>query len=321
MRFLWKSQLRKERGKLLPNSSSVRNKTSRKEKLASKSGDHNSYFGVFSLWFLFLGTLLYVVFFSPYLFITATNITGAPAAEAQSLELFVNENLEGKYLWIFPKKDFFFISPRRLETKIKNAYPLVRAVTVKRIFPHSLDIQIDSREKIVLWCASSCYHIHEDGSVVPKSDVFDKEVNLSQTLMIRDISEKAIPTGASVFPRQIFPFVTSLPDAISDRLGIEIEHSFTVSSRFADEQILKTKEGWEIYLSTERPLDSSLDALGLVLEKEIIDNRTSLKYIDLRTENRIYYVFQEGTVTAGEMVLPEGEKKDGKKEAEKSKKK
>jgi hypothetical protein len=57
---------------------------------------------------------------------------------------------------------------------------------------------------------------------------------------------------------------------------------------------MTTSEGWELYVSTELPIASTLDALSLLFEKELPpEKRAGLRYIDMRIENRVYYAFKD----------------------------
>ena len=320
MQFLWKSQLRREKGRLLPKNSVPKKKTSRKEKLHVEHDKRKAYFGVTFLWILFLGTIIYVMFFSPYL--TLTDVRTASSQEDQKIavEKFVVSRITGKYFGIFPRNNFFLTFPKRLENNIQSEFPLVKDVQIKRVFPDTLMVELSPREKLVVWCTGlSCYHVLENGTIREKTALFDQGINQEQTLTIRDMSEKSLDLNSHPFPETFVPFVVSLKEGFQNRLGIEIEDSFTVSSRFAEELRVKTLAGWEIYVSTKRPLDTTLNSLGVLFEKEITEEKRSyLKYIDLRTENRMYYVFREGTVPSGEMVVESEKKSEEKTEKKKN---
>src|SRR6185369_12763648 len=321
MRFLWKSQLKRERGRLIPHVSASKNSASRKERLSSHVGRDHSYGGIIFLWSLFLGTLLYVAFFSPYLMITETKISGVPMTDDESLAAFVQDGMKGKYLFLFPKNDFFLVFPRKLETRIKEEFPLVRDVRVARIFPDTLVVRIEPRESIVLWCSGgTCSQILENGNTVPRSAVFEKETNMARTVTIHDLSEKILPIEENVFSPNMVSLVTSIKETLHSRFGIEIKDTFTTASRFANELRVTTEEGWEIYINTERPLETTVNDLALILDKEILpEKRPLLRYLDLRTESRVYYVFKDEAIdgdqfaASAEAVDQKPQKKDAKK--------
>lgn len=313
----------------MPRASGVKKSASRKEKLQSTLGTRPVYWGVVFLWLLFAGTIVYVLLFSPYLALVTVDVEGAHAEESAPIDAFLQDQLSGKYLKVFPKNDLFLVFPHRLEQQLLNEYPLIQQVSVTRVFPHTLKVDIVSREKLVLWCSAGvCSQIREDGSVVARTAAFDRPLNQARTLTIHDMSEKPLPQESAVFPSTYVPFVTSLKESFRNRLGIEIEDSFSVASRFANELRCKTNEGWEVFLNTEQPLESSLDSLDLLFEKEVSsEKRPHLKYVDLRTVNRIYYASVDGaeptevTVDQKEeqQKTSSTEKKEDKKETKKKK--
>ena len=93
-------------------------------------------------------------------------------------------------------------------------------------------------------------------------------------------------------------------------------------SRFADELRVKTKGGWQIYFGTRIPLEASLEALQLLFEKELPEERHGdLEYIDLRTENRVFYRYKEGIEEARVMEQASIPKPEEPKQEKKSDKK
>ncbi len=297
MRFLWKSQLRRERGKLSLKSTPPKSKVSRKERLASARGldpVRLSFVGTIFLWVLFFGTVGYVFFFSPLLMVLPPEVSGLENINRPLVEQFLAGELSGKYLGVIPRNSFFLVRPEKLAGQLKERYPLIRSVSVTRVFPARIRVAIQERDKIVLWCSQAdCFHVLEDGEVAAVSAAYQEPANQSRTVTVRDTSGESLPVGIRIFPETFVPLVVSLKSAFASGLGIDIEDTLTVSSRFVDELRVKTSEGWEVYLNTTRPLQMTLDALALLLEKEILPADTArLQYVDVRTENRIFYAFQ-----------------------------
>lgn len=308
MRFLWKTQLRREGGKLFPKSSQAKSRSNRKEQLESSRGAGGSYAGVLFLWILFFGTVIYVIFFSPYLLIHPPIImSGVENIEESSLDEFFQKKLSGKYFGIILKNSFFLVQPKRLEAHLKEAYPLIQSVSLTRVFPSGLQAVFQERKHIVLWCSGeTCYHLLENGSAKKTTPVFETEANRSYTIFVRDASLLPVEEGDFVVGENFVSFAASLRESFKESLDMNIENTFTTSSRFADELKIKTGEGFEVYVNTQIPISTSLDALHILFEKEVnTEARRQLKYIDLRTENRIYYSFQDGTDLAKELTAPE----------------
>ena len=173
------------------------------------------------------------------------------------------------------------------------------------------------RDTIILWCAAeTCLHVLENGSVIPVTDVYQEEQNRAHTITLRDESNQAISPGSRAFEDGFVSLVVSLKERLRERFGLETENTIFLASRFANELRIKTTAGWEIYFSTRIPAEDSLDTLGLLLEDEIPKERLNmLRYIDLRTENRVFYRYQDGKeeLPVVETSLPEEKKGKSKK--------
>jgi cell division septal protein FtsQ len=259
--------------------------------------------GVFFLWFLFFAALFYIAFFSVFFLVSAPQIIGASEISEETLRGFVEKQLEGKYFNIFPKNNFFLMRPRTLETQLLEEFPLLFSANVTRAFPDGFRVTVTEREKIILWCSGEparddssgqCFLADEEGKAQDGERALLPE-NISHTIFITDMSGKAVTLGEKVFDPDYGKFVVQLNDSFQEQLEISLEPHFTTISRFANEVRAKTSEGWEVYFGTDVPLQSSLDALKLLFAKELPKElRSKLAYIDLRTENRVYYVFREG---------------------------
>lgn len=297
MRFLWKSQLKRERGKLLPKSTLGKNKATRKDRFESRTQRHGTYPLIIFLWLLFFGTAGYLVLFSSYLALGSWRVTGLTLVPEIAFQEAVNQELSHQYFGLIARNRFFLLQPKQLEHFLQERYPLIRSVSVRRTFPDTFEIIVEEREALVLWCvADTCAHILEDGSVVPTTDVYQKEENQSRTLMIRDDSGQPLKFGAGVFADGFVTSVVTLRKELGDRLGLATRKTLAFSSRFANELRVETEAGWWIYVNTRLPIETSLDALQLLLEEEIPQSRqASLDYIDLRTENRAFYRYQDGS--------------------------
>jgi len=321
MRFLWKSQLKKERGKFLPRTTAGKSAVPRKERLESHQGSSSSLFGVSFLWLLFFGTLGYALIFSSYLALAGWRVQGLSLIEEGRFQETVDQELAQRYLGFIPRGSFFLIQPTKLERFLKERYPLARNIVAKRVFPDRLEITVEERDRIILWCvASECGHVLEDGSVVPVTAAYEEEGNRARTLYLRDESSEPLRFGSGIYDAPFMLLTTSLQSSLQAEFGIETENEMMLASRFANELRVKTKEGWGIYFSTRIPIETSLQALRLLFEREIPRERFSeLEYIDLRTENRVFYRYRNSETkpsTEEEAATDTTNKKDEKKSKE-----
>lgn len=251
--------------------------------------------GTFFLWIFFFGTLFYTAFFSIFFFITPPRITGMSEVSEERLRGFIDGQLSKKYFRIFPRNNFFLVQPRDLEERLRLEYPLLASVSVTRIFPNSLSVEVVEREKIILWNSlGGSYLIDEEGVAHDSAQALLPE-NAPYVFSITDMSNKKVTPGEKVFDTSYGVFAIRVNELFLQQLGLTLESHYTTASRFADELRAKTSEGWEVYFGTTLPIESSLSVLKLLFEKELPqERRAHLAYIDLRAENRAYYAFREG---------------------------
>lgn len=292
--------------------------------------------GVLLLWLLFFATLVYVAFFSLFFSLGEPEVSGTERVSKEVLTASLESQLSGKYFGIFPKRNFFLVQPRWLEAGLKSEYPLLASVAVTRIFPNGLSILVTEREKMLLWCLRGpiqnvgeavsverdCSLIDEDGRAGDAGRALAED-NSSSALFVTDTSGRAVTRGEKVLDPSYGTFVFRLHKIFPEQLGMDLGVEYTTVSRFANEVRATTSEGWEVYLNVAIPLETSLNTLRLLFEKELPqEKRASLAYIDVRTEHRVYYAFsEEGDTVKAEEGAPSDTSAPEKKADESKKKK
>lgn len=232
----------------------------------------------------------------------------------ERLRGFIDGQLSKKYFRIFSRNNFFLVQPRDLEERLRLEYPLLASVSVTRIFPNSLSVEVSEREKIILWNSSDESYLIDGEGVARNSAQALLPENAPYVFFITDMSNKKVTSGEKVFDTSYGVFAIRINELFSQQLGLTLESRYTTASRFADELRAKTNEGWEVYFGTTIPIESSLSTLKLLFEKELPqERRAHLAYIDLRAENRAYYAFREGENIESPVTVslptPTGEKK------------
>lgn len=284
----------------------------KKRTLGEQKKNHHWPVGVFLLWLLFFATLFYTAFFSVFFLIGEVRIIGTSAVSEATIQGFVEQQLNEKYFNLFPRRNFFLARPYTLEKVLLDEYPLLSSASVTRVFPDSMRISVTERNKIILWCSQEqCFLVDEEGMAQDGERALLPE-NISHAIFITDMSGKPAAIGEKVFDSGYGMFVVDLSEMFTEQLGIALAPRLTTVSRFANEVRVKTSEGWEVYFGTDVPLQSSLNALKLLFEKELPKElRAKLAYIDLRTENRAYYAFrtEENTENKDAVVSPVPEEK------------
>lgn len=124
---------------------------------------------------LFFFIILIVLFFYiPYFAVKKIHVHGALALQSDTLVGTVSNSLEGKKFFILPKKNIFLVNKNELTHILKDTYPLIHTVRIKKTFS-ALDISIVERDPETLWCSTQsraeCYFVHSDGTIFEKASV------------------------------------------------------------------------------------------------------------------------------------------------------
>ncbi len=272
----------------------------------------------FLFWFaliIFIGVMIYVLFFSSFLFVTKINISGEKNIGEEEIRSQIDPEMKGKIWKIINRNNLFLVNRKKIEKKISNSFRLVRDVHIKKKFPSELDVQVVERIPSVLFHASNGKFLLDENSVA--YDTADPEADTTKAYGLVQFSEnggKNVNLGETVFSEKYQTYLLGIGSRVEDGTNIALEKNFQTPSLVSDDIRAMTKEGWGIYFNENIDLKKEIDMLGIVLDKEIPENqRPDLEYIDLRIDNKVYYKFKDGTPeeiarlaqTAAEQVVGE----------------
>lgn len=256
-----------------------------------KSAD--ALWGTFLLWVVLLAVAVFTVFFSDFHVIRHVEVVGVRNVPTAEIEAFVFGRMSERRFRFFPADNFFLVPTSSLERETLLAFPKLSGVTITRRFPDSLRISVTERDRILLWCsAGPCSLVGDDG--IARDAVF-AETQENEPFLIRvvDTGARPVDVGMPLLSSSEVDAVYRLERGLREQSGIGFSPVFASPSRVSDEIRITTDEGWDILAGLDIDPDKTIASLQLVLDKEIPSGRRpSLRYIDLRTENRAYYAFK-----------------------------
>jgi len=258
------------------------------------------------LWVLFFVVSGYQVFFSGTLAVEHVEIDGAgmltPAEVERTVRTILSENRWG----VLPQFNFLLLSTHRTEERLLAASPLVRQVTVRKLFPDTLDVSLLERGDFLFWCPESerCFLIDEEGILRDWPEA--REERRVPHLFLKDESGKSVSAGERIMTPEILSFMKGLPQAFLEQAGIMIGEDIFVPSKYADELRLETDKGFTLRISTGIPIETTLNTLRIVREKAVPEDRLDdLVSVDLRIVGKAFY--QLRNETAQEAIVDSGE--------------
>jgi len=245
---------------------------------------------------VFLGTAIYVLFFSPLMLLTRIEIKGNKNITKQPLLNQVNSQLSGKYLKLFSKNNFLFVKNKKIEENLLAKFAIIRKVKVKKKFPSQLKINILERTPTMIICDNNQYYVlDENGQVYDNaSQIFKKKL-----IVLTDENNRKINIGDIILNKNYMNYIVRIKKRVKEETNLILKNNFRTPSIISNDIRAKTQEGWEIYFNENVNLDKEIEELKVVLNKKINQKqRLDLEYIDLRINNKIYYKFRDGTPEA-----------------------
>lgn len=247
--------------------------------------------GIVILWGLALAVASYTLLFSSLHTIDTFRISGNSEIPVSKIEEAGREFLKQKVWHIFPKSNYFVFPEKRFEDYLLERLPKLSSVSVEKEFSHTLHVNVSERERILLWCASeNCLLLDEKGCA--KSARFAEDpLNFPSLLRLADMSNAPVSEGDCPLAADIPRFVLKLTSLFEKDMAIRLRDTPVLTpTRISRDIRFTTEEGWEIRTSADIAPEKIVATLKIFLSQEISpEERTKLRYIDLRTENRVFY--------------------------------
>ncbi len=263
-----------------------------------------------------------LVLFHPFFFISRVSIQGLERIEKNDIEKAVLATIEYKKFFIFPARSFFVVDVDEVRDVLKSRFPL-SSVEVRKTFPHNMAIDVHEKISTVIYDNGKQYsYVGLDGKIVEVlravgSDEWLKEVRMvssttaSSTVEMREeiIFSKHTLRPASLKKEMgdypiVYDMRTKDGGVNSDMLQPEtvqgIVSWFQFVSSFSDipfgyielqhelgDVVLYTQQGWYVKINVLEHIEEQFSALKLVISKQV--DRGGLHYIDVRYPGKVYW--------------------------------
>jgi cell division septal protein FtsQ len=206
----------------------------------------------------------------------------------------IQASMSGNYLKFFPKNNLFSISKKDVEKDLLSEFKRIRSVEVKKIFPNEIEINISERKSLLIFCKKemrngSCYFMDERGIIYGDADLNSSEATENNLVTVIDASDKEISIGNDIYEEKDIEFISDIKKQIGSIEGIDFESVYSTPSRLSGEFRFVTRNGMKLLISSLMPLEETSRVLKVFLKKEAEGQKREFEYIDLRTENKVYY--------------------------------
>jgi len=266
----------------------------------TKNKKRNTFFEIFKkmlFWLIFFGffaAAVWTIVFSPVMKIEKVEIQGA-AEDETAISAIIEKDIRGKYFDFIPRNNLLTFPFRKIETEILAEFIMIRKAKIKREFPTKMVLEIERRKDPLIWCSGErCWLVDETGEAFAETEK-PHETEGQSDVLVTDGSGKSVEKGDKVAHVEIVDVASNLPLTIADNSGIEIENqSLYIPSPVSGEIRAKTKDAWEIYFSTTRPISGQIEILKRILASKITtEDLAQLEYVDLRLKGKVVYRFRD----------------------------
>lgn len=249
--------------------------------------------GTFFLWFLFGGTVLYVLFFSPWLEINTVVLKGESIIPSETLTDFVWGMLRGKYLHLLPKDNLLLAPRKSIQKALLEEYPKFHSVRIVSLFPHTLRVEVSEEPYLILWCSGGPCSLVGPQGVMLSSEQAGNPLYTSSILSIIDKSALPVTRGEKVPLDAYITNIIYLEKNFSEKTGLTLERVAETPTRYAGELRFMTSAGFALLINTEEPPEETLaTVVSLLSTLTPTEHYKDLTSMDLRIPGRAFLGFK-----------------------------
>jgi hypothetical protein len=215
-----------------------------------------------------MGGAVYLIWFSPLFKIQSLEVKGATAEEEALLRQTTVDNI---LFWRSP------LAPSK--------FPEIAKLNIKKDFiHHKITLEVIRREKAIIWClekSNQCFWADNSGFI------FSAAPTPTGSLLVRvikDGSDRDLKIGDEVLPASWFVNLQSI-FALLDELNLSIDEIRLENLNYRELKV-KTVNGPDLYFSLLFDPHSAKEAIRSLAAS---NQWSSLRYLDLRVENKLYY--------------------------------
>ncbi len=236
---------------------------------------------------IILGILLVGIGFlllSPFLNIKKINVKGNASVAPEKLTAVIQQGLAEKRWGVGSQRNMLLLNKKNLEGKLKHIVTAEKITIAKQLFGKNLDITLTAPSYTALWITRGIsYALNSEGKVIGLADTTNKDA-----LRFFSNIQKIPETQEPVISPEVFAVANQIAyNTVIQSFGLDY---FIVGENPAHELKMVTRKGFTIIIDPGTNLNTQLDYLSKIITQVVPgDKISSLEYIDLRFENRIFY--------------------------------
>ncbi|MBI3305638.1 hypothetical protein HYZ82_00695, partial [Candidatus Nomurabacteria bacterium] len=269
---------------------------------------------IFSISALFIFLIAGLAYLSrlEQLRITEIRINGNKVVEREMIAEAVQSEISGNYLWLFSKRNIFIYPKRGMKARLQEEFKRFKSVNLSIVENQALKVEVAEREALYTWCGTDlvvglpsgnpttkkevCYFLDENGYIFSEAPYISGEVYFKFYGPI-DGSDSS-PIGSYVLKgnfHRLIEFKNTLHN-----MGLKAVALHTKDNQELRMYLSKggaSSLGPEIIFSIDADFENLAENLETALTTPPLlsnfkNKYSSLEYIDLRFDNKVYYRFR-----------------------------
>lgn len=232
-----------------------------------------------------LGGIFYFMFLSGHFTIRDVKISGLETIPREEILINLNKIFNQKKFGVLGSNNYFIFPGAKLQASLREQFPKIGLVRIEKINPDGINIVINERKAIGVWCYKiSCFYFDKGGVVFEEAPKSTGSLMLS----IDDEAANSAELGDVVLRDGDVEFFQSVQGITVRSFSFGVK-GFLITPDGEFE--VTTTEDWQIFLDKSESPQYQLSNLKYVLDEEVKTRRRELEYVDLRLGNRVYYKY------------------------------
>jgi len=243
-----------------------------------------------------------------HIIINEIRVTGAHVIDEEEVKAEINQQISGKYVYLFSKANSFIYPNREIYNSLRELFPRIESLDINLENLKILNINITERKGEFLYCGKSvpvekdkigenCYFINNDGYIFDQAPYFSGNVYFKYYMVLPTTEET--PLGKQMISPDKFHTIVRFVDGV-ESLGFEPIYFMMNKGDGTNYLYLNHKEGViapSIIFKDSDNFDDILENFSLAMKKkefaeEIRAKYNTILYIDMRFKNKMSYKFQ-----------------------------
>lgn len=237
----------------------------------------------------FVGSLTWVLFFSYFTQIKKLEITG-DFSDKEAVRIFLEDFLKRKNRLAISSGNFFFFSGKIIENNLREKFPLIKKVEIRKKFPEQVFFSFESRQGVFIWCfGEKCYWADKDGEIFfGPQNIVEAEKTGYPIVLGKDDGERFL--GEKVFSSELSAFLYEVTVLLKETEQFQVARSFVSPDIASDELRISFLNGWQAYFNLKDSVALQVKTLERILKEKLKDvPEDRIEYIDLRISGKAIF--------------------------------